>query len=302
MEQNNFIEFKKERDLGAIINDTFQFIRENWKDYFLTVFKVIGPVLLVGAAILVLAMVSYSSTIKGMININQSEPDPSTVVSSLFGMFGWLLLMFIVFGIVYTLLAEVSLYYIKSYIENRGVVNFEEVRNNTYNNIWEFIGLGILSILMMILSYVLCVLPVFYISIVLSLAMPIMVFENKSIVDTISHCFTLIKGEWWNTFGVVIVITLLISILGFVFSVPSLIYQFLSMGVSLTNEDPTAMLELFDDPIYLILNVITYIGKFLFYSITLVSSAFIYFDLNEQKNLTGTYEKIDSLGNDNNQY
>ena len=37
MENNSFIEFKKERDLGAIITDTFKFIRENWKEYFLTV-------------------------------------------------------------------------------------------------------------------------------------------------------------------------------------------------------------------------------------------------------------------------
>jgi len=296
---NNIIEFKKERDLGAIITDTFTFIRENWKDYFLTVFKIIGPVLLIGAAILVFAMVSYSGAIKGIINVDQSTtPDPSDVFGSIFGMFGYLIMMFVVFGVVYTLLAEVSLYYIKSYIENNGVANFQEIKDNTYNNIWKFIGLGILSILMMLVAYVLCVLPIFYISIVLSLAMPIMVFENKSIGDTISHSFKLIKGEWWNTFGVVLVIGILVSMLGFIFSVPALIYQFISMGISITSDDPTAILEILEDPIYLVLNLIAYLGKFLFYSITLVSSAFIYFDLNEQKNFTGTFEKIDNLGSE----
>ena len=293
---SNLIEFKKERDLGAIITDTFTFIRENWKGYFLTVFKIIGPVLLIGAALLVFAMVSYSGAIKGILNINQSTPNPSEAMGTMFGMFGWLFLMFLVFAIVYTLLAEVSLYYIKSYIENNGVANFDEVKANTYNNIWKFIGLGILAILMMIVSYVLCVLPVFYISIVLSLAMPIMVFESKSIGDTISHCFKLIKNEWWNTFGVVLVIGILVSMLGFVFSIPSLIYQLISMGISITDEDPTAILGILEDPIYLILNLLAYFGKFLFYSVTLVSSAFIYFDLNEQKNFTGTFEKIESLG------
>ncbi|PCH49563.1 MAG: hypothetical protein COC22_06385 [Flavobacteriaceae bacterium] len=297
----NSIEFKKERDLGAIITDTFSFIRENWRDYFLTVFKIIGPILLVGAAVLVFAMISYSGAIKGMINVNQSAPDPSTILSSIFGMFGWIFLMFVVFGIVYTLLAEVSLFYIKSYIQNNGVANFQEVKDNTYANIWKFIGLGVLSILMMMLGYILCFLPAIYISIVLFLAMPIMVFENKSVGDTISHCFTLIKSEWWNTFGVVFVIGILVAMLGFVFSIPSLIYQLISMGVSFSNEDPTAILGILDDPIYLMLNLIAYFGKFLFYSVTLVSSAFIYFDLNEQKNFTGTFEKIESLGNDDNQ-
>ncbi len=297
----NQIEFKKERDLGAIITDTFDFIRGNWRDYFLTVFSIIGPVLLVGAAVLVFAMVSYSGAMKGIMGMNETAPDPSMVFTNISGMFGWIFLMFVVFGIVYTLLAEVSLFYIKSYIENNGVANFQEVKDNTFANLWKFIGLGVLSILMMIVAYVLCVLPIVYISIVLSLAMPIMVFENKSIGDTISHCFTLIKSEWWNTFGVVLVIGILVSMLGFVFSIPSLIYQLISMGVSFTNEDPTAIFGLFEDPIYLILNLIAYLGKFLFYSVTLVSSAFIYFDLNEQKNFTGTFEKIESLGSDDNQ-
>ena len=295
---SNFIEFKKERDLGAIITDTFTFIRENWKDYFLTVFKIIGPVLLIGAALLVFAMVSYSGAIKGIINVNQSAPDPSAVFGNMFGMFGWLLAMFAVFGIVYTLLAEVSLYYVQSYIKNKGVANFDEVKENTYANIWKFVGLGMLAILMMIVAYVLCFFPVIYISIVLTLAMPIMVFENKSVGDTISHCFTLIKNEWWNTFGVVFVIGLLVAMLGFIFSIPSLIYQLVSMGTSMMNEDPTAILGILEDPIYLILNLLAYLGKFLFYSVTLVSSAFIYFDLNEQKNFTGTFEKIENLGND----
>ncbi|NOR27399.1 MAG: hypothetical protein GQ540_02605 [Lutibacter sp.] len=295
---SNFIEFKKERDLGAIITDTFTFIRENWKDYFLTVFKIIGPVLLIGAALLVFAMISYSGAIKGIVNVNQSAPDPSAVFGNMFGMFGWLLAMFAVFGIVYTLLAEVSLYYVQSYIKNNGVANFDEVKEKTYANVWKFLGLGMLAILMMIVAYVLCFFPVIYISIVLTLAMPIMVFENKSVGDTISHCFTLIKNEWWNTFGVVFVIGLLVAMLGFIFSIPSLIYQLVSMGTSMMNEDPTAILGILEDPIYLVLNLLAYLGKFLFYSVTLVSSAFIYFDLNEQKNFTGTFEKIENIGND----
>ena len=300
MLRNRIIEFKRERDLGAIINDTFQFIRENWRDYFIAVYKIVGPVLLIGAAILVFAMVSYSGSIQSMMGGNLGQSDPSTIFDGVFGMFGWLLVMMVVFGLVYVLLAEVSLFYIKSYIKNNGVVNFQEVKENTYKHIWKFIGLGLLSLLMLIAGYILCFVPAFYIGIVLSLAMPIMVFENKSIGETISHCFTLIKSEWWNTFGVVLVIALLVSILGLIFSVPALIYQFVSMGISMGTEDPTAMLEILEDPIYLVLNLVSYIGKFLFYSITLISSAFIYFDLNEQKNFTGTFEKIDSLGNDTN--
>lgn len=297
MENYSFIEFKKERDLGAIISDTFAFIRENWKDYFLSVLKIIGPVLLVGAAILVYSFIAYSKATKGIMTMNNPGQDPSDIFSGMMGMFSWLLIMMALWGIIYTLLAEVSLYYIQSYIKNGGKVDFEEVKSNTYKNIWKFLGLGIISILMMLVGYVLCFLPMIYISVVLFLAMPIMVFEAKNIGDTIGHCFTLIKGEWWNTFGVLIVVGLLVGVLGFAFSIPTMVYQLITTGISIQNEDPTAIFEIFDDPIYLMLTALAYIGKFLLYSVTLISSAFIYFDLNEQKNLTGTFERIESLGN-----
>tara|TARA_R110001583_G_scaffold4351_4_gene25249 strand:- start:11667 stop:12575 length:909 start_codon:yes stop_codon:yes gene_type:complete len=301
MEQNNFIEFKKERDLGAIISDTFKFIRENWKPYFICIVKIIGPILLIGAALMVFAVISYSGALKGLLSAG-GEPDPSLMFDTLSGVFGWGVIMMVVWGLVYVLLAGVSLYYIKSYINNNGIVNFDEIKQNTYNNLGKFIGLGILSILMILLGYILCFLPAIYISIVLFIAMPIMVFENKSVGDTISHCFKLISKEWWNTFGVFIVISLLVGVLGMVFTVPTLIYQFISMGIDMGGNDPTAIIGLFEDPIYLALTFLSYFGKFLFYSITLIASAFIYFDLNEQKNFTGTFEKIENLGEDiNNQ-
>lgn len=297
MENSNFLEFKKERDLGAIITDTFKFIRENWKEYFKFMIKIIGPILLIGAALLMFAVISYSSAAKGLLTLDQG--DPSLFFSGFSGILGWAFIMMIVWGLVYTLLAEVSLYYVKSYIANNGVANFDEVKQNTYKNIWKFIGLGIVSILIIFVGYVLCFLPSIYFSVVLFLGFSIMVFENKSVGDTISHCFKLIKNEWWNTFGVIIVLSILVGILGIAFTIPSMIYQLISTGIFMNSEDPTAVLGLFDDPIYMALTFLAYFGKFLFYSITLIASAFIYFDLNEQKNFTGTYEKIDSLGSAN---
>ncbi len=38
---NDYVEFKKERDLGATITDAFRFIRLEWKPFFTTILKVI---------------------------------------------------------------------------------------------------------------------------------------------------------------------------------------------------------------------------------------------------------------------
>ena len=291
MEITNYVEFKKERDLGAIINDTFKFIRENWKAYFNTIVKIAGPFILVGAIVMVFALSSFSGFFSNLDNNN-----PDEVFGVMTNMFSWMGILLLVGGLVYVIVSAASLYFIKSYVENRGTVDFNEVRTNTFKNFWNFLGLGVLMILIIIVGFMLCYLPGIYFAVVLSLATSILAFENKGIGDSISHCFTLIKGQWWTTFGVLFVVNLLVGILGSVFSIPAFIYQMVKMATSFGENDPTAMMSLFNDPIYIALNVLSYVGKFILSAITLIATVFIYYDLNEQKNLTGTLEKIDSIG------
>ncbi|UMB61579.1 hypothetical protein MHL31_05075 [Lutibacter sp. A80] len=293
METNSFIEFKKERDLGAIITDTFKFIRENWKEYFTVVLKIVGPVLLVGLGVLVFYMFTMSDLFSELDTI---EANPIGFLSQ---MFSWVFVLIFVYVLMYTLLSMSSLYFIKSYIEHNGDPIFSEVKENVLKNIWKFLGLGILITIVTLLGMVFCYLPGFYLGTVLSLATSIMVFEDKNIGDTFSHSFTLIKGEWWNTFGVLVVVWLLLAVLGQAFSIPAMIYQFIKMGTVMGGDDPTEIFSIFKDPIYLALNIGSYIFQFILYSIPLISTVFIYFDLNEQKNLTGTFEKIESLGTAN---
>jgi len=291
--ETNFIEFKKERDLGAIITDTFKFIRENWKEYFLTVLKIVGPVLLIALTVLVLYMFTMSDLFKDLDNV---DANPGGFLSKIFSWFFGLMFVYI---LLYTLLSMASLYFIKSYINNFGKPNFNEVKANIYKNIWKFLGLGFLITLVTVAGAIFCYLPGIYLGTVLSLATSIMVFEEKSIGDTFSQAFTLIKGQWWNTFGVLLVVWILLMILGQAFSIPAFIYQMVKMGTMMQNEDPTAVFEIFKDPIYLILNIFSYLFQFILYSIPLISTVFVYFDLNEQKNYTGTFEKIENLGTNN---
>ncbi len=295
MQNNSFIEFKKERDLGAIINDTFAFIRENWKPYFGAIIKIAGPFILAGSILMVVFLGYYLNVVGDMTGMNNGG-NPDDVLGMLLPMFGWIGLLAIVFMLVYVIVSLTSLYYVKSYISNNGEVNIADVRTNTFKNIWNFVGLAIVIVLMIIVGAILCYFPGIYLAIVLSLATSIMVFEDKSIGDSISHCFTLIKGQWWSTFGVLLVVGILVNILGYAFSVPALIYQLVSDGTLMGESDPTVVFDTMKDPINIGLNVIAYIGKFVLSSVTLIAAVFIYFDLNEQKNLTGTIEKIDSLG------
>ncbi|PCI12056.1 MAG: hypothetical protein COB73_00245 [Flavobacteriaceae bacterium] len=290
METVNQINFKKYRDLGAIITDTFLFIRDNWKGYFGTVIKIAGPALVVLIVAMGYYMISLGGVMEGFTTGNEfSETDGLEAIFAV--------AIAMVSGVVFYVLMQMSsLYYIKSYIKNNGVADLNEVKQNVSQNFWRFLGYGILMILIVGLGTVLCFLPGIYLGVVLSLGTSILVFEGKSVGDAISHSFTLIKDHWWETFGVIFVVGLLVGILGMVFSVPTMIYQMGSLMTNIGQDDPTAMFEVYSDPIYLGLAAISYIGQFLLSSITLIASVFIYYDLNEQKNLTGTIEQIDSLG------
>ena len=189
-----------------------------------------------------------------------------------------------------------GMYYIKSYIENKGNVNEQDIMVNTRGKFWSFTGFAILAFIIFIASAFLCFFPAFYTWTVLSLGASILVFENESATSTIGKCFNFVSGYFWETFGVIFVVSLLVSVLGYVFQVPATIYQLVKMGIGFGVQDPTEVLDLYKDPIYLILYIISMVGQLMFYSITLITNVFLYFDINEQRNLTGTMEKIDGLG------
>ena len=293
MNNNNYVEFKKERDLGAIITDTFAFLRIEGKPFFITILKVaIVPILLAVAAILY-----YLFAISNVFSqVDFSNPDANFNAFSTGSMFLSMFLVGVFYILAYVFINVAAMYYIKSYIDNKGIVDFEYVKQEVKNKFWSFLGVGILTGIVVFVGAFLCFFPAIYLYITLSLAIPILVFQDKPAMDAFGDSFSFIKGHWWETFGVMIVVGLLIMVLGYIFSVPALIYQLIKGFTVFSTDDPATVVSLISDPIYLFLNVISYVGRFLFYAVTLVSSVFIYFDINEQKNASGTYEKIDSLG------
>ena len=116
---NNYIEFKKRRELGDILTDTFAFLRQNFKSLFSVVFKIAGiPFLL-----LILSSAYYSYASFGMM-------DPLSGGNQLFqsgNILIALILMLIFLMVFYGLLYGSVLHYIKSYIERKGEIDQSEI-------------------------------------------------------------------------------------------------------------------------------------------------------------------------------
>ena len=113
MENHSYIEFKKERDLGSILSDTFRFIRENWKAYFLTVLKISAPAMVVVLAALGFYFYSFSGLFT---STTAGDPD----LSGTLGMGAAAIILVLAGTITYVLMNASSLFFIKSYIDNNG--------------------------------------------------------------------------------------------------------------------------------------------------------------------------------------
>lgn len=296
MHNNNYIEFKKERDLGAIISDTFKFLRLEWKPFFGTILRTAFLPIIIAIAGLFFYMYSFPN-IFGDFGVTSSLGDGIYEVPNFGLMFTSIAFMGIFFLIAYVIMNITALYYIQSYIENKGNIDFTMIQDRVKDKFWSFTGLFILAGLIVGFSFVLCFFPIIYTSVVLALAAPILVYSKLDVADTISYSFKFVNGHWWETFGVMLVVSIITSIIGYIFSVPAVAYFFIKMGTVISTNDPSAMADAFKDPIYLALNGISYIAQFILYAVTLITSVFLYFDIAEQKYGTGTNEKIDNLGN-----
>ncbi|PKP26349.1 MAG: hypothetical protein CVU03_03725 [Bacteroidetes bacterium HGW-Bacteroidetes-2] len=284
-----FLQFKKQRDLGDILTDTFKFIRLEGKSLFILILKICGPALLVILLSFIYyaqsTMSSFGTVFSNNTNFNIFSTD---VILSI-------ILMLISMMIYYALLQSTVLSYIKIYIENKGIVSEQQVRDGVKNSFWNVLGLSFLVGLLLVVGFAFCGFPGIYLGVVLAITYSIAIFEKKDVTDTIGYSFKLIKGEWWNTFATFFVVIILFYIILVIFQIPQYIYFFSKSFTS--GEDFSADPAQVFDWVYIALNSIAMIAQYLLYTILVIASSLVYFNLNEKKNFSGTIETIDAIGN-----
>ena len=287
---NNYIEFKKQRELGEILSDSFVFIRNEFKPFLGTILKIVGPYILV----MLISMGFYMYTIGDIFNLTAIGNTSISTYSPLIMVLAVVALLLSSIA-AYVLAQGTVLHYIKSYIDNRGSTNYDEIRSGVYGSFWSLIGLGIIVGLSVFIGAMFCLIPGIYLAVPLSVSFAILVFLKKDTMESYQYSFTLIKENWWITFATLFVIYIIVAIASYAFSLPTIIYSWIKMGV-FSGEMDAENFNVFNDPIYLLLNILSTLVQFLMNIIFLVATSLIFFNLNEKKNFTGTFERIESLG------
>lgn len=286
-----YIEFKKQRELGQILSDTFAFLRTQFKPFFSTYFKIVGPYLLVMMITLGLYMYYVGDGFNNAM-LGGSTPNAASFMT----MFAVGFLYIVAMILVYVMSQSTVLHYIKSYANGQGRTNFDEIRSEVYQRFGSFLGLGFLVGISVFVGLMFCLIPGIYLYVPLALSFCILVYDNKGATEAYGYSFTLIKDEWWMTFATLLVVGIIVAVASYAFAIPAVIYQYVKMGIFSGEVDAESMMDVFQDPIYLFLNMFGTLAQFLLNLIAVIAGVFIYFNLNEKKNFTGTYERIKNLG------
>jgi hypothetical protein len=278
-----FIEFREERDISQKINATFAFIRQNYQP-------------LVQCLVLyVLPFALLAGIFSGIYLSRRLPPPPDEVRYRTWGeydffnsitSFNYLVSGF--FSLVsYVLISLVICIYIVQYMDQQGKVSAREVGKAVRSNFLPVFYTTIGIIFLCCLGYVLLLVPGFYLSIAFSLFVIIMIREELGFVETIERCLYLIKGQWWATFGFLLLIGIIQAMIGMVAVMPVFVVEMLK----------TLHLPAANHPLVTIAaSAITGVLGIFLYVISFTGIVFHYFHLVEIKDGTGLIEQVALIG------
>lgn len=273
------IEFRQARDFGQIINDTFVFVKQNFKPLLKSVIYICG-----------FFFVAYAITsVFNTVRMQEIVKDGDIATSPFKIYYSWEFGLNLLFSVAFSSSLFITVFsYISLYLEKQNQVpEVEEV--------WAyfkhfFLKILIASFLMGCLTtvgFMFCIVPGVYLWPVTCLILASMVFENSTLGYAFSRGFSLIKNKWWSTFGAIGIVMLIVVGLALLITLPATILSAASLLVSKTQLS------------YSILNAALASVSMVFVILPCVAISLAYFSLVEQKEGAGLQGKIDQIGQNN---
>ena len=274
------IELRRLRDFGQIVNDSFTFLKENFKPLFKALFIICGFFIIISTISTVFTYMNITATLNVNLNSYDAQSKPwEYIVSALVSAFILLLTQ--------AFIHLVTLCYISVYLQkNNTTPTLAEVWGYFRFYFFRVLGSGILIFFMLVIATMLCFIPGIYMAPISYLIIPIIVIENSSFSYAFNKSFRLIKNNWWLVFGVIFVMSLIVIVAGSIAGIPM---TFITLGnrfLSLKN---------FTLPLIIIFSVLRNI-ILLAYVLPAIAVCLCYFNLAEEKDGTGLLDRIGKFG------
>jgi hypothetical protein len=274
------IELRRVRDFGQIINDSFTFLKENFKPLFTALLIICGFFIVIGSISAIFTYMNMISPLTFNVNRYNAGTQPlGFVVSALVNVFIVILTQ--------AFIHLVTLCYISVYIQkNNQTPTLAEVWGYFRYYFFRVLGAGIIIFFLMAIGLVLCLIPGIYLMPIMYLVIPVIVVENTSFGYAFNKSFRLIKSNWWLVFGVIFIMSLIVSVASSVVGIP---ITLITVGGTFLS------LKGFTLPLLILFSILRNI-LLLAYALPAIAVCLCYLTLAEQKDGTGLLDRISQLG------
>lgn len=291
-------DFRQMRDFGQKISASFDFIAEHWRGLGKSLLYIVLPAAIVQGILTGLVQQEFLGDATRMAQQRMGNGPLRSLA-----MFGELYqtpmywLNVAVNGIFITLLVLTVYSYVKCCL--RPVPSPEPIGPG---QVWriikqEFLGayfsyFGLL--LMIVVGFFLLFVPGLYLSVGLSMFFIVKVMEQTGFGATISRCLQLVRGKWWSTFGLLVVMFFIVGIImaivgGLVGGLTLLLGQQAGLYQSDNSNNSVGLFMVVTTAVAGLLNL-------LIYPPVLLAIAFQYFNVVEIHEGVGLRNMVNQLG------
>lgn len=307
-------ELHKERDFSGVFSDGVGFLKVHFKGILKSFVFIVAPIITVATILVSIFSVQ-------VVNAMTQSQDPRIYttggVTTPFSMFSGSLLLVVLLYMIAALLAVTTIY---SYIK---VYNEKGDTQITPSDVWKHAGSGALKLFLYFLGYFLVFIIPFWILMFLfgllmmalsaipvlgaivsflvmlllflglgtyfSVLVPVIIYEDKGFFGSLGRTSTLLKGNMWQTMGVVVVSVLLVQLVfyGFYFLF-LLVLQ--ALGVYSATPD-MGVIQIF----VIIYAILAPILLFFAYTFQYSISSFLYYSLLEKTDHVGLKMRVDNI-------
>ncbi len=283
MIQNELI-LSEKRDFSDVINASFRFIKQEFKQLYGTVFLyTIIP--LVGVSILAIYYTTdvWSGYFQGMI-----QNSPNVEMPNIWMYF----LMMVISSISHVLIIGITYEYMAMYHRHgRGNFTTSDVVSALAKDFFPIIGYGIVVTIVLTFAFLFFVIPGIYMMVPLSMIIIVKLVERNGFSVNWGRCFKLIKDNWWITFAIILIASIITGVISAVFSMPTLIYGVVQGVVSAQGGTPEV-----NHVVLGIFSLISTLGTYMLYVVVYVIIGFQYFSLSATEGSKSIIDKINEIG------
>ena len=201
----------RELGLGEVISKTFDVYRRDFSKYFV-LFAIVGVIVQVVTTLAQQAFVLPTPP------VNPTPQQYSSWFSALFAALFLLIAVIFVVNIVFSTIAEGSAVKLASEQITKGQVSLGASIRFAVSRLLSIWALSIIVGIIVVLGFIALVVPGIILAIMFSLALPVLLIENKGVTESMGRSRQLVSHRWTKTFGTFLVLGIIVLIASLIFS------------------------------------------------------------------------------------